>query len=148
MRMGFKVPVKANLYFHNILFELMSDHKVDMISNYPSLREYNVLSDFRYIVIERVQNKDYDFNQVRRLIMNAYFWIRKIGMTDVNYLGLDSTNVSVEEVPLLARSEIIYSGKEIAPVSSDSAKIKINDLKFKRVKSLKNRRTPPENTTE
>lgn len=147
MRMGFKVPVKANLYFHNILFELMSDHKVDMISNYPSLREYNVLSDFRYIVIERVQNKDYDFNQVRRLIMNAYFWIRKIGMTDVNYLGLDSTNVSVEEVPLLARSEIIYSGKEIAPVSSDSAKIKINDLKFTRVKSLKNRRTPPEDVT-
>ncbi|MFA6333925.1 MAG: KUP/HAK/KT family potassium transporter [Bacteroidales bacterium] len=137
LRMGFKVPAKANLYFHNILFELMADNKVDLISNYPSLREFKVLSDFRYIVIERVPNKDYEFNQIRKLIMNTYFWIRKIGMTDVNYLGLDSTNVSVEEVPLLARSEIIFNGKEPIIASPDSMKIKITDLKFTKVKTKK-----------
>lgn len=137
LRMGFKVPVKANLYFHNILFELMADNKVDMISNYPSLREYNVLSDFRYIVIERVPNRDYEFNQIRKLIMNTYFWIRKIGMTDVNYLGLDYTNVSVEEVPLLTRSEISYNEKESVIASPDSMKIKITDLKFTKVRGKK-----------
>lgn len=137
LRMGFKVPAKANLYFHNILFELMADNKVDLISHYPSLRGYNVLSDFRYIVIERVPNKDYEFNQFRKLIMNTYFLIRRIGMRDVNFLGLDSTNVSVEEVPLLARSEIIYNNGETAEVSADSMKIKITDLKFTRVKRKK-----------
>lgn len=137
LRMGFKVPVKANLYFHNILLELMADNKVDMISHYPSLREFRVLSDFRYIVIERVANKDYEFNQIRKLVMNIYFWIRKIGMTDVNYLGLDFTNVSVEEVPLFARSEIIYKEKQPVNITPDLMKIKIADQKFTRVTKKK-----------
>ena len=50
LRLGFKVPTKVNLYFHNIVHELMEDKQVDLISHYPSLREYNILSDFRYIV--------------------------------------------------------------------------------------------------
>jgi len=144
LRMGFKVPVKANLYFHNILFELMADNKIDLISNYPSLREFNVLSDFRYIVIERVRNKDYDFNYLLKLVMNTYFWIRKIGMTDVRYLGLDSTNVSVEEVPLLARAEIIFNGKEAEVATPDSMKIKITDQKFTRVPHKKRARNSSE----
>jgi KUP system potassium uptake protein len=133
LRMGFKVPTKVNLYFHNILFELRAEHKIDLVSNYPSLREFNVLSDFRYIVIVRVPNRDYEFNQVRKFIMNIYFLISRIGLNDVSFLGLDSTNVNVEEVPLLARSEIIYNQKGQLAVSPDAVKIKVNDLKFKRV---------------
>jgi len=139
LRLGFKVPAKANLYFNKILNELMADRKVDLISNYPSLREYNVMSDFRYIVIERVPNKDYDFNKMRKIIMNIYFWIRKIGMNDVDYLGLDSTNVSVEEVPLLAKSDIIFNEDHSIVNTPDSMKIKVADIKFTRIKSQKKR---------
>jgi KUP system potassium uptake protein len=134
LRMGFKVPTKVNLYFHNILFELMKDNKLDLISNYPSLREHKVLSDFRYIVIVRVPNNDYEFNKIRKFIMNTYFLISRIGITDVKYFGLDSTSISVEEVPLLAKSEIVFNQKERKVVSPDSVKIIISDLKFKRVK--------------
>ena len=135
LRLGFKVPAKVNLYFHNIVHELMENKEVDLISNYPSLRDHNILSDFRYIMIERVPNKDYEFEYSQKFVMNLFFIIRKIGLTDVKYLGLDSTNVSVEEVPLLARSEIIQNVKEQDKSSdpSDLKKIKMCDLKFTRV---------------
>jgi KUP system potassium uptake protein len=135
LRLGFKVPTKVNLYFHNIVNELMDDKQVDLISHYPSLREFNILSDFRYIVIERVPNKDYDFVALQKFVMNLFFIIRKIGMNDVKHYGLDSTNVSVEEVPLLARSEIIQ-GENVVPKKSKYGtlkKIKISEIKFKRL---------------
>ena len=135
LRLGFKVPTKANLYFHNIVHELMENKEIDLVSHYPSLRKFNVLSDFRYIVIERVPNKDYDFENVQKFVMNLFFIIRKIGLNDVRYYGLDATNVAVEEVPLLARSEIMLDEKEppAVPSSLDEKKIKINELKFNRL---------------
>jgi KUP system potassium uptake protein len=135
LRLGFKVPTKVNLYFTNIVHELMENKEVDMISHYPSLRNFNILSDFRYIDIERVPNNDYDFATWNRMVMNLFFFIRKIGLNDVNYYGLDSTNVSVEVVPLQARAEII-KGENIMPTKSKQEnlkKVKICDQKFKRV---------------
>jgi len=136
LRLGFKVPTKVNLYFNNIVHELMESKEVDLVSQYPSLRNHNILSDFRYIVIERVQNRDYEFAHAQKFVMNLFFVIRKIGLTDVRYLGLDSTNVNVEEVPLLAKSEIIINDKERAKGNTevDMNKIKVNDLKFTRMK--------------
>lgn len=136
LRLGFKVPTKVNLYFHNIVHELMNNKEVDLVSHYPSLREHNILSDFRYIIIDRVPNKDYEFGNSQKFVMDLFFIIRKIGLTDVKYLGLDSTNVSVEEIPLLARSEIILNAKderETIGNQSDLKNIKICELKFTRV---------------
>ncbi|MDD4921143.1 MAG: KUP/HAK/KT family potassium transporter [Bacteroidales bacterium] len=138
LRLGFKVPTKVNLYFQNIVQELMANKEIDLISNYPSLRDHNILSDFRYIVIERVPNKDYEFEHSQKFVMNLFFIIRNIGLTDVQYLGLDATNVSVEEVPLLAKSEImkhIKDRKNSSDDDSDLKKIRIMDLKFTRIEN-------------
>lgn len=135
VRLGFKVPTKVNLYFTNIVHELMESKEVDLISHYPSLRSFNILSDFRYIDIERVPNNDYDFATWNRMVMGLFFFIRKIGLNDVNYYGLDSTNVSIEVVPLQARAEIIC-GENIVPPKSKQfnlRKVRISDQKFHRV---------------
>ncbi|MDD4921142.1 MAG: KUP/HAK/KT family potassium transporter [Bacteroidales bacterium] len=135
LRLGFKVPTKVNLYFHHIVLDLMENKEIDVISNYPSLRDHNILSDFRFIVIERVPNKDYEFEFSQKFVMILFFLIRKIGLTNVKHLGLDTTNVSVEEVPLLARSEIMRNDKDRATSSgqADIKKIKSSDLKFTRI---------------
>ncbi|WP_243350166.1 KUP/HAK/KT family potassium transporter [Parabacteroides sp. FAFU027] len=133
LRLGFKVPTKVNLYFHKIIRDLMADQQVDMVSHYPSLNAYNVLSDFRYIVIDRVPNKDYDFENFQQFIMNMYFRIRKIGLSDVKNLGLDATNVRVESVPLLANSEIFERDAHADNTAPNTRKIKPNELKFIKV---------------
>jgi len=131
LRMGFKVPSKVNLYFQNIVRELMEEKKVDLVSQHPSLNKYKILSDFRYIVIDRVQNKDYDFIYFHRIIMSIFYVIKRIGLSDVTSLGLDSTNVSVEEVPLLTNSEIFQEdGLSQMGQCSDLTKIVVAEHKF------------------
>lgn len=135
IRLGFKVPTKVNSYFTKIVQELTENKEVDMISHYPSLHNYNILSDFRYIDIERVPNDDYDFATWSRMVMNLFFFIRKIGLNDVHYYGLDSTNVSIEVVPLQARAEII-KGDYIVPPRSKQVnlkKVRMYEQRFKRL---------------
>jgi hypothetical protein len=86
------------------------------------------------VVIDRVPNKDYEFSHNQKLIMNLYFRISKIGMSDVRYLGLDVTNVNVEMVPLLARSEIIYNEKQPPMRTKESKRIHTADTSFTRVR--------------
>ena len=136
MKLGFKVPARVNLYFNNIVEEMMKDKQIDLVSNYPSLRDFNILSDFKFIVIDRVPNKDYEYAWSQQFVMNLYFIIRKIGMTDVNYLGLDSTNVSVEKVPLLTKSEIILNLKDMGMDKNPSNMLlKESDKNFTKVEN-------------
>jgi len=136
MKLGFKVPAKVNLYFNNIVEEMMKNNQIDLVSNYPSLRDFNILSDFKFIVIDRVPNKDYEYAWSQQFVMNLYFIIRKIGMTDVNYLGLDSTNVSVEKVPLLTKSEIILNLKDMGMDNNPSNMlVKYSDKNFTKVEN-------------
>lgn len=135
IRLGFKVPTKVNSYFTKIVQELTENKEVDLISHYPSLRNYNILSDFRYIDIERVPNDDYDFATWNRMVMNLFFFIRKIGLNDVHYYGLDSTNVSIEVAPLQAKAEII-KGDYIVPPRSKQVnlkKVRMYEQRFKRL---------------
>lgn len=102
IRLGFKVEPKINLYFNRILDDLVKSNQADIVSRYPSLRKYAIRSDFRYLLIEDVQIKDYDFSFSRQIIMNYYLFLKKIIVNDAKALGLDSTRVETESIPLLS----------------------------------------------
>jgi len=68
--------------------------------------------------------------------MSVFYVIKRIGLSDVTSLGLDSTNVSVEEVPLLTNSEIFQEdNKSKLAQCSDLNNIKISEHKFVNVVS-------------
>jgi len=100
-RLGYKVDSRINLYFKQVLDDLVASKEIDIISKYQSLHNYHIMSDFRYVVIERIQNYDFDFKTVDQFIMDAYYLLKKIGLSDVKSFGLDTSNVEVELVPLI-----------------------------------------------
>jgi len=108
-RIGFKVSPRVNLYFRQVVDELVNRGEVDITSRYPSLRKHNIQGDFRFILIDRVQTYDFDFKTFDQFIMDAYEIIKYIGVTDVKAFGLDTSNILVEKVPL--RVDKIYSKK-------------------------------------
>ena len=68
--------------------------------------------------------------------MSIFYVIKRIGLSDVTSLGLDSTNVSVEEVPLLTNSEIFQEeNRSQMAQCSDLKNIKVSDHKFVNVVS-------------
>jgi len=82
------------------------NHEIDLISHYTSLRKYNVLSDFRFVVIDRIQNYDFDFPPREQFVMDLYAIFKQFGITEVRALGLDTSNVTIETVPLYIDKEI------------------------------------------
>jgi KUP system potassium uptake protein len=100
-RLGFKVQPRINLYFRQVIEEMVNNNEIDLLSRYKSLRKYNIASDFQFVLIDRIQNYDFDFSPFEQFIMNLYMIIRKIGIGEVRTYGLDTSNILVEKVPLL-----------------------------------------------
>jgi KUP system potassium uptake protein len=63
------------------------------------------MGDFRFVVIDRIQNYDFDFSPYDQFIMDVYSWLKKIGISDVKAFGLDTSNVEIEKVPLMFESD-------------------------------------------
>ncbi len=106
MKIGFKEQMKVNLYFDEILKDMIAKEKFSPISPHPSLSKYNILTDYCFVVIDNIQNKDYDFTFWTQLFMNYYFLLKNILVNQISYLGLDETISAVEEVPLMSATEL------------------------------------------
>ncbi len=98
--LGFKVEPRINTLFKHVTTDLARNGEIDMFSSYPSLRKHNVLTDFRYIIIDRLHVTDLDFNFREKLIVSLYFILARIGLSDVRALGFDASNVTIEQMPL------------------------------------------------
>jgi len=105
-KIGFKVQPRVNLFFRQVLEEMNRNGEADLESHYDSLRKYHIFSDFRFVVIDRIQNYDFDFPPREQFVMDMYAIFKKFGITEVRALGLDTSNVTVETVPLYIDKEI------------------------------------------
>ena len=105
IKLGFQIQPLINLYFRQIIDELVENKEFDLISKYPSLNKNNIPGDFRFIIIHRVYNHNQGFKYKERLIMNFYNIIKYLGITDTKAYGLDTSNVMVESVPLVIKRE-------------------------------------------
>ena len=99
-RIGFKVNPRINLYFRQVLDELVRNGEMNPISNYDSLREHEIPADFRFVLINRIQNYDFDFRSFNQFVMDTYSVLKGLGTSDVRAYGLDTSSVLVEKVPL------------------------------------------------
>ena len=70
-------------------------------STYPSLRKNGIPGDFRFIIIHRVYYPESSDNRQQNLLMTFYALISKIGIDEPKALGLDTSMVVVERVPLI-----------------------------------------------
>jgi KUP system potassium uptake protein len=98
--LGFKVEPRINSMFKHVTNELARSGEIDLFSGYPSLRKHNVLTDFKFIIIDRLHTSDLDFKVVDRLIINLYLFFMKYSQSDVKALGFDASAVFIEQMPL------------------------------------------------
>jgi KUP system potassium uptake protein len=105
-KIGFKVQPRVNLFFRQVIEEMSRNHEIDLTSRYPSLQKYQIMSDFRFVVIDRIQNYDFDFPPKEQFIMDIYAVLKRFGISEVRALGLDTSNVTIETVPLYIDKDI------------------------------------------
>lgn len=101
LRLGFRINPRISVYLRQIVEDLVADKQLDLTSGYPSLRKHGVPGDFRFIIIHRIFSSTSSCRKSDSVIMSLFEKIRRIGISDDNALGLDTSNVKVENVPLI-----------------------------------------------
>jgi KUP system potassium uptake protein len=116
---GFRVVPLVSLYMRQIINDMVKNGEFDLTSNYPSLRKHGIAGDFRFIIIHRIYYPASSIKAVHNLIMNLYNIIKHIGITEEKALGLDTSNVVVEHVPLIINKTPRETIKRVEKVEED-----------------------------
>lgn len=105
-RLGFKIERKINLYFREVIEDLVKSGEISMVSQYESMKAHSIPADFLYVNLDRILISDYKLPPQGIFIMGLHNFIRHISLTDVKSLGLDSSNVIEEKVPIVIEQKI------------------------------------------
>ncbi|MBG0860893.1 MAG: KUP/HAK/KT family potassium transporter [Bacteroidales bacterium] len=104
--LGFKVEPKINLYFREVLEDMVESGEINLESSFDSLRKHGFPSDFLYILIDRVMSRDYQLLKKENITLLLHNISRLFCISDVTALNLDATNTIEEKVPIIVNQPI------------------------------------------
>ena len=116
LRLGFRIHPLVNRYFRQIIEDMVAKNEFSLASSYPSLAKHNVMGNFVFVLINRIYSTFASFSFKERLIMDAYEWIDHLKLSMTRSLGLNTSNVLIENVPLTLKSHDKKVGNSIPRV--------------------------------
>jgi KUP system potassium uptake protein len=99
--LGFRESTKINLMFKEVLRDMVKNGEVDITSRYESLNKNNIIGDFKFVLSEKFLSNDSDMRWDEKIIMNTYFMIKKLSLSEEKAFGLDSSSVKIEKFPMV-----------------------------------------------
>jgi KUP system potassium uptake protein len=111
--LGFKVEPKINLYFREVLEDLVESGRIKLESSFDSLKNHSLPADFMYVLIDRVMPRDAKLSNLENLTIALHSVSRLLCISDVKALELDSSNTIEEQVPITIDQPIDFRIKRI-----------------------------------
>ncbi|MEB3387307.1 KUP/HAK/KT family potassium transporter [Flavobacterium psychrophilum] len=99
--LGFREPTKINLMFKEVIKDMVAKGEVDITSRYESLSKNNIIGDFKFVLSEKFLSNDSFMHWHEKLVMNTYFFFKKMSLSEEQAFGLDSSSVKVEKFPMV-----------------------------------------------
>ena len=98
---GFRVQPKVELYFKNIIKELVENKELDLHIRPDGSSKYNAEPDFKFVVLEKFISFENEFSFKEGFLLNSYFSLKGFGVSDEKAFGLDKSDVQIEEYPMV-----------------------------------------------
>ena len=98
---GFKIEPKINLYFKEALEDLVESGEINLQSSFESLKKHNFQGDFKFVLIDRIMIRDNKLSKWENFILALNNLSRRLSISDIKALQLDSTNTIIEQVPII-----------------------------------------------
>ncbi len=111
--LGFREPTKINLMFKQVIKDMVNNGEVDITSRYESLNKNNILGDFKFVLSEKFLSNDSDLTFFEKIVMNTYFILKKLSLSEEKGFGLDSSSVKVEQFPMVLHPPEIIDMKRL-----------------------------------
>ncbi|MCB0539039.1 MAG: KUP/HAK/KT family potassium transporter [Lewinellaceae bacterium] len=101
INVGFRIQPKTELYFKKIVQDLVDNKELNLHIRRDGSTKYNNEPDFKFIVIEKFLSVENEFDLHEGLLLNSYFFLKRLSLSDERYFGLDKSDMKVEYSPLL-----------------------------------------------
>lgn len=99
--LGFKIDPKINLYFREVIEDLVKSKEIALESSYTTLKKYNFPADFKFVLIDRIMIRDYKLSKNENVILTLRNLARRLSLPEEKSLQLDPTSTIVEKVPII-----------------------------------------------
>ncbi len=99
-KLGFRVQPKLDTMFQHVVAEMVASNEIAIESRYA--KEYHrsdKTGDFRFIIIRKFLSNDNELPWFQKIIMNAYFFVKGLALTEKNEFGLDPSSFTEEKFP-------------------------------------------------
>lgn len=98
--LGFKIEPHINLYFKEVLKDMEANGEINLTSSYKSMKKHHFPGDFLFVNLDRIMSRDYNLSPWEAMIMGLHAFTRLLSINDVKALGLDTSCVIEEKVPI------------------------------------------------
>ena len=79
----------------------MKDKELNLHIRADGSTKSNCDPDFKFVVIEKFLSVENEFALREGLLLNSYFFLKRLGLSDIKAFGLDKSDVVLEQVPLV-----------------------------------------------
>jgi KUP system potassium uptake protein len=101
-KLGFRRQPRIHILFQQVVEALVANREINISSKYETAEsKAKATGDFQFIVMEKYLSHDNDLPFFERVVMNFYFWLKEISLSEEKGFGLDQSNVTVEKFPLI-----------------------------------------------
>ncbi len=101
INVGFRIQPKTELYFKTIVKELVANKELNLHIRPDGSSKYNNEPDFKFVVIEKFLSIENEFALREGLLLNGYFFLKRLGVSDEKAFGLEKSDVEIEQIPLV-----------------------------------------------
>lgn len=101
VNVGFRIQPKTELYFKKILQELVANKELNLHTRPDGSSKYNSEPDFKFVVLEKFLSVENAFSIKEGVLLNTYFLLKRLGLSDERAFGLEKSDVVIEQVPLV-----------------------------------------------
>jgi KUP system potassium uptake protein len=113
INVGFKIQPRSELYFKRIVQELVAGRELNLHIRPDGSTRYNPEPDFKFVVLEKFLSVENEFSLGEGVLLNGYFFLKRLGTSDEKAFGLDKSDVVIEHIPLVYQPvENIYLARK------------------------------------
>lgn len=113
-KIGFRIEPRINLFFRQVISEMNTSGEVDISSRYISLQKQKMTGDFKFVVIEKILSYDNVIPLYQKIVLSVYNILKRAGLNDLKAFGLDTSNVMLEQVPIVVSPATQFQLKRIS----------------------------------
>ncbi|HEU4788443.1 MAG TPA: KUP/HAK/KT family potassium transporter [Flavobacterium sp.] len=101
LNIGFRIQPKVELYFKRIVQNLIDNKELNLHVRADGSTKYNSEPDFKFVIIEKFLSVENEFAIRDGLLLNSYYILKNMSLSDTRAFGLDKSDVVLEEIPIV-----------------------------------------------